>query len=184
MLLETDIIKAFTAGNDAAFEQVYKTYFKRLAYFANKMISHLEQAEDITTEALLKLWDRRKQFNNPSHVKSWLYLTVRNACINYLQESERHNRSHQEISYLTNSNEEDHDRHRIDAELINEIHQQLQTLPSQCAQVFELIYFRGKSTTETADLLQTSTKNVLNQKLKAIKLLKAALLKRGLMLLL
>lgn len=184
MLLEKEIITAFTNGDDAAFEQVYKTYFKRLAYFANKLINHPEQAEDITTEALLKLWDRRKQFDNPSHIKSWLYLTVRNACINYLQETERHQKSHQEISYLTLNNDEDHGRHRIDAELINEIYQQLQTLPPQCAQVFELIFFKGKSTTEAAELLNTSTKNVLNQKLKAIKLLKALLLKRGLMLLL
>lgn len=184
MLLEKEIIEAFILGEESAFEQVYKTYFKRLAYFANKLIGDPEQAEDITTEALLKLWDRRRQFDNPSHIKSWLYLTVRNACINHLQETERHNRSHQEIGYLTNVNEEDHDRHRIDAELINEIYQQLQTLPGQCAQVFELIYFRGKSTSETAELLNTSTKNVLNQKLKAIKILKALLLKRGLMLLL
>ncbi|WP_127125614.1 RNA polymerase sigma factor [Pseudoflavitalea rhizosphaerae] len=184
MLLEKEIIEAFILGEEAAFEQVYKTYFKRLAYFANKLIGDPEQAEDITTEALLKLWDRRRQFDNPSHIKSWLYLTVRNACVNHLQETERHNRSHQEIGYLTTVNEEDHDRHRIDAELINEIYQQLQTLPGQCAQVFELIYFRGKSTSETAELLNTSTKNVLNQKLKAIKILKALLLKRGLMLLL
>lgn len=184
MVLEKELIQAFTKGDDAAFEQVYKTYFKRLAYFAYRLIHDPGQAEDITTEALLKLWDRRHQFTEPSHVKSWLYLTVRNACINFIQETERHNRSHQEISYLTTQSEEDFDRHRIDAELINEINHQLQFLPSQCAEVFELIYFRGKSTVETADLLQTSTKNVLNQKLKAIKLLKAALLKRGLMLLL
>lgn len=184
MVLEKEIIEAFTKGDGAAFEQVYKTYFKRLAFFANNIINHPEQAEDITTEALLKLWDRRNQFNNSSHVKSWLYLTVRNACINYLQETERHNRSHREISYLTTNEEELYDRHRIDAELINEIYQQLQALPSQCAQVFELIYFKGKTTSEAADLLNTSTKNVLNQKLKAIKLLKALLLKRGLLLLL
>lgn len=182
MVLEKEIIQAFTRGESAAFEQVYKAYFKRLAYFANKLIDHPEQAEDITTEALLKLWDRRGQFDNPAHIKSWLYLTTRNACINYIQETERHNRSHQEIGYLTANNEEDHGRHRIDAELINEIYQQLQELPPQCAQVFELIYFKGKSTSEAAELLNTSTKNVLNQKLKAIKLLKALLLKRGFML--
>ncbi|NML22277.1 sigma-70 family RNA polymerase sigma factor [Pseudoflavitalea sp. G-6-1-2] len=182
MVLEPDIIIAFKRGDGTAFEQVYKTYFKRLAYFANKLIGDPEQAEDITTESLLKLWDRRHQFDNPSHIKSWLYITVRNACINFMQETVRHSRSHQEISYLSTHEEEDIDRHRIDAELINEIHHQLQFLPAQCAQVFELIYFRGKSTVETANLLQTSTKNVLNQKLKAIKLLKAQLLKRGLFL--
>jgi RNA polymerase sigma-70 factor (ECF subfamily) len=52
----------------------------------------------------------------------------------------------------------------------------IETLPNKCKTIFKLIYFEDASTDEVAEKLHISPRNVLNQKRRALQLLKKKLL--------
>ena len=64
----------------------------------------------------------------------------------------------------------------IEGELLRKIYPMIETLPNKCKIIFKLIYFEDHSTDEVAQKLHISPRNVLNQKARAIQLLKKKLL--------
>jgi RNA polymerase sigma-70 factor (family 1) len=172
----------FKEGDAEAFRQLYQLLYRRLCYFAFSLVKNMDQAEDIATDCFVKVWTRKETFESEEGIKTYLYLTAKNACIDFLRAEKRHELSHQEISYLeAGSAPHQADLPMANAEIMSALYQQLDELPPKCARVFKLIYFEQKNTAEIAALMNTSTKTVLNQKLKAIALLKAQLLKKGLL---
>lgn len=180
-LQEPSWITAFQEGDVDAFSSLYKELYRRLNYFAYTLTQDKTQAEDIATESFVQLWNKKESFHTFTTIKSYLYITARHASIDYIRAEKRHNTSHKELRYLQDEADLYINHEIIDAEIISEIYKQVQMLPPQCAEVFKLIYFEGKSTAEAATILKITSKTVLNQKLKALKLLKALLLKKGLL---
>jgi RNA polymerase sigma-70 factor (ECF subfamily) len=64
----------------------------------------------------------------------------------------------------------------IEGELLKKIYPLIETLPNKCRTIFKLIYFEDASTDEVAEKLKITPRNVLNQKSRAIQLLKKKLL--------
>jgi RNA polymerase sigma-70 factor (ECF subfamily) len=104
-------------------------------------------------------------------------VTTRNASLNYLRHIQRKTASQSELSYLQ-KDKDDHDviTDMIEGELLRKIYPLIETLPNKCKTIFKLIYFEDASTDEVAEKLHITPRNVLNQKRRAIQLLKKKLL--------
>ena len=74
-----DLIHQFNRGHQAAFTTIYDRYQPAIFYFVRKFIPDTAQAEDITAEAFIKLWQRRENFNNEKSIAGFLHTTARNA---------------------------------------------------------------------------------------------------------
>ncbi|HEY8895158.1 MAG TPA: sigma-70 family RNA polymerase sigma factor, partial [Niastella sp.] len=111
------------------------------------------------------------------HIKAFLFVTTRNASLNYLRHIQRKTASQSELSYLQ-KDKDDHDviTDMIEGELLRKIYPLIETLPTKCKTIFKLIYFEDASTDEVAEKLHITPRNVLNQKRRAIQLLKKKLL--------
>lgn len=168
-------------GDGWAFEQIYKLFFSRLSYYAFKITGDAEQSKDIASEALLRIYNSSRAFGTLSHVRNYLYLATRHAALHFQGQQRRTQHVYKEFTDIADEETSAIDLEKIRAEVIAEIRRQLQELPKGCAAIFDLIYFKGKSVTEVANELNISSKTVLNQKQTAAKLLKAILLKKGLL---
>jgi len=136
-----------------------------------------EQAEDIVSEAFTKLWQRHEEFQTEEHIKAFLFVTTRNASLNYLRHIQRKTASQSELSYLQrDKDDQDVITDMIEGELLRRIYPLIETLPNKCKTIFKLIYFEDASTDEVAEKLHITPRNVLNQKRRAIQLLKKKLL--------
>jgi RNA polymerase sigma factor (sigma-70 family) len=100
------LMRLFWRGYPEPVDYLYATYFTALAYFAYRLIHNREEAEDIAQESMIKLLNKKQKFHTLSDIKSYLYVTTRNACFDYLNDKVRHARSHQEILYLSAQREE------------------------------------------------------------------------------
>lgn len=179
---DKQMIAAFNAGDVGTFSKVYRTLYPAIYHFCNKLVADESEAKDIASETFIKVWHKRSDLVSYENIKAFAYIVARNACFNHLQSMQRKGRSHKEILYL-NSNDEEQliNFEMINADVIQELHFQIEQLPPQCGLVFKLMFFKGKNSSQVAEEMGITRKTVLNQKLKAIALLRAALLKKNLL---
>ena len=158
----------------------YDIYFSRIHFFVSRLIGDPEQSKDLTADVFVKLWERWGSFESAEHIRSWLYVTAKNAALTWISISRRRAIIRKEVSRYEEISEMQVEQSMALAELMKEIYDQASELPPQSRQVFNLIYLEGKSTREIASILSIAPKTVLNYKLNIIQKLRAILLKKGL----
>ncbi len=86
---------ATRAGDDYAFERLYKRYQRRIAAYVVGMVHDHGRAEDITQEVFMSALRRMRETERPIVFKPWVYEIAKNACIDAFRRSKRA----EEISY-------------------------------------------------------------------------------------
>lgn len=77
------LIEQSRQGNVDAFEELIKDY-KKVAYnIALRVLRNVEDAEDASQEALIKVFKNIQNFNMQSTFKVWMYRIVVNTCIDF-----------------------------------------------------------------------------------------------------
>ncbi|MFT4016738.1 MAG: RNA polymerase sigma-70 factor [Agriterribacter sp.] len=175
------IIELFRREDEGATRYIYNSFYRSLCYYAQSILHNNQEAEDIVVDAFIKLLHKRKDFYHIKDIKSFLYTATRNACIDFLRKQKRHEHSHNEIEYLTAQAVFPDDIDIVNAEVLATLYREIENLPPQCGAVFKLLFFQRLSTEETAKQLNISAKTVLNQKGKAIQLLRKAFLQKGML---
>lgn len=167
-------------GKETALCFFMDQYASALQFFAFKLIKDKEASAEIVSDAFVKLWERRRNFDATDCVKSFLYLVTRNTCLDYLKHSR--NKYMHDDALLSDLVSADGDilQKIIYTELIELIVLEVKKLPKQQAQVFELSVMEGRNTQEICEELQTSASTVYFARSKAVAALKKAFQKRNL----
>ena len=176
MELENETINTLLAQRDeTAFEQVFKTHFKRLHAYAFTILRDEVEAEEMVQQVFFKLWERNENLSLSGPVSAYLYRAVHNESLNYLKHQKVRSNHQLHIAYSM-KNEAEHPAKKIMAgELEKKIHSALNDLPEQCRTIFQMSRFDEMKYREIADKLGISVKTVENQMGKALKLLREKL---------
>jgi RNA polymerase sigma-70 factor (family 1) len=163
-------------------EQLFKRLYPRLYDFANHLLKDKELAEDMAQDAFITYLEQQETISdNFNSIKSFLYTTVKNACLNKI-------RHHQVIDVYNKKNPLDIFSDPkilegiIHAEVIAEIYDKINALPKGCAMVIRYGYLEGLSNSEIAVAMNISINTVKSQKKRALNLLKLHLGKAAMML--
>jgi RNA polymerase sigma-70 factor (ECF subfamily) len=183
MELENESIGTLLAQRDeAAFEQMFKTYFKRLHAYAFTILRDEIQAEDMVQQVFLKLWERNvrkdsfgENLSLTGSVSSYLYRAVHNESLNYIKHQKVRSDHRLSVAYNMKNEVEQPAKKIIAGELEKKIRSALNELPEQCRTVFQMSRFDELKYREIADKLGISVKTVENQMSKALKLLRVKL---------
>lgn len=173
-------MEEFRKGRDHALAFFFDLHHKSLVYFARQMVQDLNEAEDIVSDCFFKLWQRQGDFATPQNIKAFLFISCRNASLNYIQHVKVKTGAHENFLKNFKEGEENVLSLIIKTEVLEIISKEVDQLPEKMRVIFKLLYFEGKNTNEIASELQLSIQTVRNQKTKAIDLLKTSLLKKGL----
>lgn len=176
-----NIIEKFCSGEAEAARSLFDMFYRPLCYYAESIVRQRQEAEDIVVESFLKLLRKREDFVHTGEIKSFLYTATRNACIDYLRKRKRQLQSETEIKYLSQQTSAAEDILLINAEVMATLFQEVEKLPPQCAEVFKLMFFQQLTTDQVAKQLSITTKTVLNQKGRAIQLLRKSFLQQGML---
>lgn len=159
----------FRRGSPYAFKRIYNQYYAPLRFFAYKMTTSRETAQDIASDVLSKLWTRREHFDSMINIKAFLYITTRNQCLDYLRYTERQKSQKEDLYYsMSNEKEEIIIERIVKAEFFEEIHRAIESLPPKRKLVFTLFYVNGLSIDQIAKKLKMNPNTVSTSKLKAI----------------
>lgn len=176
---EADVIRRLMEGEESAFNTVYDHFFQRVYFFARRFVSEAE-AKDVTSEAFVQLWQRKETFTSLKGISNFLFVLVRNQCFNLLRRQVIKERKHADLLHLLETSEApDLFVEQVRAALIRHIYAEVDKLPARMKEIFLLSFDEGLKPADIATRLQLSVQTVSNQKLSAIRLLKAALGERG-----
>lgn len=168
-----DYALAFQRGEEKGFTYFFNTYYKALSFYAWRMVQDRERAEEIAGDAFIKIWERYETFSNPRVIKSWLYTTVRHACLDWIRQRKSLTRQADGYAELIDNDVEASIFHDIvRAEVLRELHAAIQKLPPQCSLVFRLLYIQGKSLQQVADEMGLSIHTIKNQRARGLDMLK------------
>lgn len=164
------IRKVREEGSRAAFEKIFRRYYKRLHHFAYGYVGE-EFAEDVVQAVFLKIWSQREKWNPPGTVKQYLFAAVRNEALNMV----RHRRVKDDaeetvIRVLRELGDPSPVADNLEAEELRKaIQKGIDGLPSRCRQIFLLNRRGGLTYTEIADVLDISQGTVNTQMGRALK---------------
>jgi RNA polymerase sigma-70 factor (ECF subfamily) len=176
---DAELLDCLKRGDALAFDHVYSLYFKPLCYFAEKITGDSASAEDIATESFVKLLQKNPDFETLWHLKSFLYTSTRNACLDLLRMRKRHDQTHSEIKYLAQLSEEATESAVIMAEVLQAIYTAIDHLPDKCKGVVKLALIEGLDNEQIAAETGMTYQTVRNYKSEGIKLLRLSLFKNS-----
>ncbi|RXK83610.1 RNA polymerase sigma factor [Filimonas effusa] len=178
--INESLISRIAEGDEIALRDLYQQYYQAMVFFAMKLIDNQAQAEDYVIVAFARYWERRSQFNSFHAVRSFLYKTVRNACLTWLEQQSVHARHHDAISKTTAEREVWADSRMMLSEMVQEIHCEIENLDEKYREVITLLFLQERSIQETADILQLTTDNVRKRKERAISMLRSRVVRGNL----
>ena len=158
---------------------VFQQYYRPLCLYALHYLHDLDEAEDVVQDCFVRLLEAEKRdahssvsslsMSNPQNLKSFLYASVRNACIDKLRRKNPivQNISPSDLSGII-SDEQAVDSSSREAELWTAIEQ----LPERCREIFLMSKRDGMTYREIAEELCLSEKTVEHQISKALKTLR------------
>jgi RNA polymerase sigma factor (sigma-70 family) len=175
------LVKRFNAGDAGAMDEIYNMYFKHLYHFAWRITKNAPEAEDIAVVTLEILLRRCADFLTMTNIKAFLFITVRNKCLKYLDATKRHRVSEKELGTLQDENDDYVLAQMVRSEFLMEIYREIENLPPTRKTVFKLLFIDGLDSREIARQLNMTLAAVYVNKNKALKQLRNVLFDRKLM---
>jgi RNA polymerase sigma-70 factor, ECF subfamily len=78
---DADIARNLLGGDLEAFDQFVGRYRTRIFQYTYMMCGHREDAEEVSQETLLKVFENLDQLREPERLKAWVFRIAKNACL-------------------------------------------------------------------------------------------------------
>lgn len=82
-------IRNMNRGSRDALKEVYEEYVSYIYNIVRQLLSTREEAEDITSEFFIRLWEKSESYRGGSGHKGWMATIARNLAIDYIRKRKR-----------------------------------------------------------------------------------------------
>ncbi len=151
------------------FELLFKEYFPYLCSFANKYVDDMDECKDIVHNVFLNLWNRKSTLHTETSLKSYLFTSVHNRCLNFIRDRKKIVRHELPLSEEALYEYLDSSDYLEQTELEKKIKSIIDSLPEKTREIFLLNRFEGKKYAEIAELKGVTVKAIEAQMTKALK---------------
>lgn len=153
-----------------AYKKLFFHFFLPLKSFSYSIIKSREIAEEAVSDVFIEIWAKRKQLLEIEDLKMYLYISVRNASLRRLQQTQKTTMlSLDDLEVEFASPDPDAETFLISHELAQKIDHAIESLPQQCKIIFKLAKQDNLRYKEIAQLLNISVKTIDNQLATALK---------------
>lgn len=146
-----------------SFDTIFGYYYPKLVDFADLYLECRKSAEEVASDALLKLFVKRHHFVSIEKPQSYLYKTVKNLSISQIRKTKKdvHFVRQIELSELQKVEQEaSPERNLLEEEFSAIIMKIIDAMPPRRKMIFKLVKQEEKSYKEVAALLNISVKTV------------------------
>ena len=161
--------------SEKSFEDLFKKHFTGLCLFAGKYISDFDTTKEIVHDVFIRLWEIRNKVDASKPLKSYLFTSVHNRCLNYIRDNKKY-AANLGISEMSNIDFSENNDKMVELEMKEIIMNTISSLPEKCREIFELSRFEGLKYNEIAEKLNISVKTVEANISKALKILRENLI--------
>lgn len=171
-----DLLLLIEQGDKDIFTDFYSSNFRKLILVSDRYVRDIAAAEEIVQDIFLKIWEDKAVLETIKSIKAYLYRSVVNSSINYINRQKSLERHHLHIAEQLSDELIDSEDERN--ELIVLLYQEIEFLPEKCQLVFKLSRLEGLKYRDIAAKLDLSEKTVENHMGNALRILRSRVLKR------
>ena len=156
---ERDLQERIRAGDERAFDSVFRTHYAQLVRVAESMLRERALAEEIAQEVMLELWRRRESLKVEQTFAAYLIRSTRNRALNHI----RHQRvvaREAAAAAIEPQASRSAEEELLGVELQQAVREAIDALPEKSREVFRLSREQGLKYAEIASVLEISVKTV------------------------
>lgn len=170
---EKKILDSLKNGDPNAIKSIFFKFHSSLCNIAFRIVGNDDDAKDLVQDVFLKLWINRNNLSIRFSLSAYLKRAVINTSLNYIEK-------HKKVKKITLEKADlegviQNDTELEDNELSLKITSAIDGLPNRTRVVFLLIRFEELSYKEVAESLGISTKAVEKEMMRALRMLRLAL---------
>ncbi len=169
---ETELVREAQAGNDDAFERLYRKHGRRIYALCLRMVSDPDRAEELVQDAFVRAWNTIRSFQHKSAFGTWLHRLSINVVLSDMRAEKR--RSSRELL----PGDLDQFKREVRGALPDtrmDLERAIATLPSGAKEVLVLHDIEGYRYREIAELIGVAEGTVKSQLSRARRLVREAL---------
>ncbi|MDL2214627.1 RNA polymerase sigma-70 factor [Dysgonomonas sp. OttesenSCG-928-M03] len=173
MINDLFVLKRIKEGDIKAFENVFRSYYTPLCFYAASITRRMEIAEDIVQELFYVIWKDRESLTIYRTLKGYLYSAVHNRALQHeehIQVQQRHRNTIIKKGEESDSTPEEQFEYK---ELEKLIDNTLGNMPERRRKIFNMNRIEKKKYSEIAEILSISVKTVEAEMTKALKTLRS-----------
>lgn len=172
-------------GDPSAFKDVFRILYPRLKGYCKLFVSDDNKVEDLIQETFITLWEKRQSIKTDRSVESYLFVILRNNCLNFLRKEKLENNTFStdmeevsELQYLYHIDFLGKEEKSLEEQLIESFQEAVEELPYKMKRVFKLCKIDGRKQKEVADEMGISLKMVEKHIAKAKEQIRDKLIKQ------
>jgi RNA polymerase sigma-70 factor, ECF subfamily len=159
MSRENEIIGRIRQGDLNQFETLFRSSYATLVKYARTLLKDHDTAEEIVQDLFFSLWQNKEKIKIESSLNGYLFRSVHNRCLHYIEHLKVVERHENEMSEQGSYAESPADILQY-KELQARIARTLEKLPERCGQIFCMSRYEGLKYSEIAEKLSVSIKTV------------------------
>ena len=153
-------------------EFLNETLISLAIYFINDPV----EAEKIAGDVFCKFWPRQHEYDSIEDIKSLMFVSTRNACLNFLRYKRSQAKRIKKYNYSqADIQEENKLQEMIRQDMRTALLHEIEKIPVKARKVFKLFYIDGLSVEDIARQEKKGIQTVINQKNNALKQLRKIL---------
>lgn len=171
---DSQIFEAIKRDDNGAYEMVFREYYRPMTAYAFRFLGNLADSESIVQDVFLRLWQKRKEIMITSSLQNYLFRSVKNHCINYI-EHEKIKSGYQSMVIRNEADRSEYSEFFLEFGLKKKIEAAIALLPEKRQEIFRLAREDGLKYREIAERLEISVKTVETQMTLALRQLRESL---------
>ena len=168
-----EILELLKKGDKRGLEMLFQHFYRPLVMFALKFLERQDEAEDVVQEVFIKFWEQQTFLSIEKYLRSYLYNTVKNRCLNVKESME--GVTMEPVETLVDFPDTETPDEEEWEKKIRPVREEVMALPEQTRKVFLMIALEDKSYKEVADALGISVNTVKTALHRALTTLRGRL---------
>ena len=99
MIRDIEIIRRIRQGDIKQFEALFRSSYVSLIKYAGTLIKDHDTAEEIVQDLFFRLWENKEKIKIKSSLNGYLFRSVHNRCLHYIEHLKVVERHAQEMSF-------------------------------------------------------------------------------------
>jgi len=152
----TILVKEVKAGNQNAFDTIFKSFYKLLCREARGFFRNDHLVEEVVCDVFVKLWNNRTELAITGSLRDYLVKAVYNNCISYYRAQKVQEKLKSEVDELQKRRYalmdlgQDPLEYIITNELEEKVEEAVESLPPRCREAFKLSRYHNMKYEEIA----------------------------------
>src|ERR1700744_6502307 len=177
---DAQLVASIVRFSERAFAEVYRRHGGAVYGLARRVLNSTAEAEDVTQEVFLRLWNQPDRFD-PSRgtLRSFLLAQAHGRAVDAIRSLNSRRSREAKDARRTASAEYDMQHEVWDLSLADKVSEALATLPVEERRAIELAYFEGRTYVEVAELLDQPEGTIKSRIRNCMRRMRAVLVESG-----